>query len=119
MATRNRPSEIEDVTPEVPDVDYDVTVPLDEDPDRSMATTDSFFDDRPATVNEIVDLGVVEIDQESETVIVRPIMDIGPVYYGRDRLIEMKKGRQYRVPQDIARYVRERKLDWNQQEEMI
>ncbi len=71
------------------------------------------------SIDQIVDLGVEELDPAAVTHIVRVHTDIGPVFYGStERPIELKKNRRYRVPTNIYRYLRERGLLVDQLAEM-
>lgn len=79
-----------------------------------MSTTANFMGGDEEVVDEIEDLGEVEVlDPETQTYEVRVIDDVGPVYYG-PQLIELKKGHRYRVPQHIFRYLQDRDLLWEQ-----
>lgn len=79
-----------------------------------MATTSTFMGAEPTVVDEIEDLGAVEIiESEDETYEVRVIDDVGPVYYGQT-LIDLKQGHRYRVPGNIYRYLREKDMLWEQ-----
>ena len=83
-------------------------------PGSQTTSTANFMNDNPAIVDEIEDLGIVVVDPEADGYIVRVVSDIGPVYYG-DELIELKKGRKYRVPPHIHAYLAKRDLLWEQQ----
>jgi hypothetical protein len=79
----------------------------------SMSMTSNFLEDAPITVDGVEDLGVEEITEDQKA-IVRVTDDIGPIYYGNE-LIEMKKGRRYRVPVHIRKYLEDRDLLWESQ----
>jgi hypothetical protein len=83
-------------------------------PGSKTTSTANFMNDNPEIVDEIEDLGIVVVDPEADGYIVRVVSDIGPVYYG-DELIELKKGRKYRVPPHIYAYLSKRDLLWEQQ----
>jgi uncharacterized protein YwlG (UPF0340 family) len=77
-------------------------------------STANFMGDEPVIVDEIEDLGIVVVDPEADGYIVRVIADVGPVFYGAEK-IELKRGHKYRVPPHIHRYLQERDLLWEQQ----
>lgn len=77
-------------------------------------STANFMGAEPEIVDEIEDLGLVVIDPEADGYTVRVVDDIGPVFYGAER-IEMKRGHRYRVPPHIYRYLKDRDLLWEQQ----
>lgn len=80
----------------------------------SLTSTSNFMNAQPEIVDEIVDLGVVVKEPEASSYVVRVIEDVGPVYYGPE-LVELKRGRRYRVPAHIHRYLSDRSLLWEQQ----
>jgi hypothetical protein len=83
-------------------------------PGSKTTSTANFMGEEPEIVDEIEDLGLVVVDPEADGYIVRVVADIGPVYYGRE-LIELKKGRKYRVPPHIHQYLADKDMLWEQQ----
>lgn len=77
--------------------------------DGGELTTTANFTGSPEVVDEIVELPLVIADEKTKTFEVRVVDDVGPVYYGQ-RLIELKKGRRYRVDHAIYDYLRVRNL---------
>lgn len=110
---------------EVEEIDDDFTVDEDdyaedevveatvEDASETTSTKNFMLEDA-VVVDEIQDLGVVVVDPEQDDYIVRVIVDVGPVFYGPER-IEMKRGHRYRVPPHIYQYLQKRDLLWEQQ----
>lgn len=83
-------------------------------PGSKTTSTANFMGEEPEIVDEIEDLGVVVVDPDAEGYIVRVTQDVGPVFYGAER-IELKKGHRYRVPPHIHQYLSKRDLLWEQQ----
>lgn len=96
----------------------DVTFEDDElpsDDGNKVTRTANFMGGEPEEVDAVEDLGIEVIqDPDAETVVVRVTDDIGPVMYGRD-MIELKKGRKYRVAHHIYEYLNKRDLLWESQ----
>jgi hypothetical protein len=107
---------------EVEEIDDDFTVDEDdyadaevvEDTLNETTSTSNFMSEDAVVVDEIQDLGVVVVDPEQSDYIVRVVVDVGPVFYGQER-IEMKRGHRYRVPPHIYQYLQRRDLLWEQQ----
>lgn len=129
MATPKPPPKITEVGPTDEEIDphlvevenYDPSGDPDDDISfedlehgEELTTTASFHGHQlrnVETVDEIIDLGVEQLDPEAVTHIVRVHTDVGPVFYGGpERVVELKKNRRYQVPTDIYRYLRERGL---------
>lgn len=77
-------------------------------------STSNFMGEEPVIVDEIEDLGLVVLDPEVDEHIVRVVDDVGPVFYGSER-VELKRGHKYRVPPHIYRYLKDKDLLWEQQ----
>jgi hypothetical protein len=109
---------------EVEEIDDDFTVDEDDYTEDEVVeativesettSTKNFMSEDAVVVDEIQDLGVVVVDPEQADYIVRVIVDVGPVFYGQER-IEMKRGHRYRVPPHIYDYLQRRDLLWEQQ----
>lgn len=92
---------------------------LDPNPPQDLSTTHNIQDERTLADFQLEDADEVEIrpitvdDVPVRTYTVRTNIDVGPVFYGVDNEIHLKKGVLYRVPEPIFHYLRERALIWS------
>jgi hypothetical protein len=58
----------------------------------------------------VQDRGIEVVERDLDTNIVRVIEDVGPIFLGRRRQLQLLKGVAYKVDSDILQYLRERNL---------
>lgn len=79
-----------------------------------VTNTSNFFgsapDERPEPQSMVLDKGIEVADAQPTSNIVRVVEDIGPIFLGRKRPIELKKGVAYRVDDDIYDYLQNRNM---------